>query len=147
MTDYRLTAAIDELVQEKTFSLESVGAISALREKAKEMETKIENMQKTIDTTSEDMKKDGLTIEDLQNSLSKFRDRERLLIEREGKANALDRKYAVAVGQSEVYKECFGVVFRNTSIRKEMFGMTPVRDASGYPTGQSTSETVTETPE
>jgi peptidoglycan hydrolase CwlO-like protein len=151
MATKELTAAIEKLVQEKTFSLDGVKAIEGIRAKAERLETQLDEAHENIrskDKTIADFRADesARTVRD-----GKLNERETALAKREQNQTALELKAAVADAQSNTYREMFGTLFRNTTIREHVERATPlVRSYSGggdYVEDRTANETVIRTTE
>ena len=119
MTD-KLTDAIDQLVQEKTFSLDALNAVGRLRDRAVAQEQQI----RSLETLRESQ---GRAISDLQEQVRQLaeqevglRERERKVAEREAKAQQLEVETAVAVAKSETFGIVFNTIFRNTAVRERV---------------------------
>ena len=142
-----LTKLIDQMVQEKTFSMEGVAAINELREQA-------ELMQKTIKQLQESFKKENECANRLRNDndalkgeLKNWRAREEKLTNRESKITELEKDRAVANAKADTFRECVGLVFRNTTVRENMVGTRPVAESSGFVGQHGVNEDTTKTEE
>lgn len=142
-----LTKLIDQMVQEKTFSMEAVSAINVLREKAEAMEETIkvskeahEDCAKRYNELSDEKSK-------LQNQLSTWKIRESEIAKRETYIQQLETAKEVSKAKEDTFRECVTLIFRNTLVRDDMFGTKPMADSSGYVTPQNTSETNTRSEE
>ena len=142
-TESQLTALIDQLVQDRTFSVEGVEAIAALRERAADLESFNDGLERATTELRREKELAEGGASRLETELKLCRDREDAVAEREDKVTALELNAACAQARAETFKECFGIVFKNTEVRREMFGSVPVADPSGYSQSQPTSETVT----
>ena len=143
----KLTTLIDEIVHEKTFSLEAVNAVTNLRDTAEALESQVRILTKKNKTNEENAKIHEIRVSKLRNEVEDWKKREADLIVREMKILNLELGTAVSNAKAETYKECVSLIFRNETVRKEMFGSIPVSIDGGYPTVQSTNETITETKE
>ena len=142
-----LTKLIDQIVEDKTFSLEAVKIIEELRATAISLEEEVSQINKTYiaeqATSKELRKKNDL----LTARVMKISDREKAVEAREAKITELEKAKAVAQAQASTYQSCMELVFRNTVVRREMLGSVPIIDSSGYHTQQTSSETTTEVAE
>ena len=117
--DTRLQDVLDGIIQDKTFSMEAVDAIKALRDdlqkekdKNKELQAEIEAIEKRADSLF-DKNKDIIC----ENESWKLR--EEGLLARESKIGQLERAEAVAQAKADAVGLCFDSVFRNTVFREE----------------------------
>lgn len=140
-----LTKLIDQMVHEKTFSMEGVEAVKALRDQAVALEDQVENLLQDHENDKRDLDGFKAKVLRLEKEGSDLRSRESAVIEREKKMTELEKATAVANAKADTFKECVGLVFRNATLRREMFGQQPVADNSGFTTSQPKSETVIET--
>ncbi len=140
-----LTQLIDKMVHEKTFSMEGVEAVKALRDKAQDMEAELTRIKAGYEREKQQVsaweRKNGAA----ENRLKAWEAREQALQKRELTMTELEKAAAVARAKEETFRECVGLVFRNSTLRREMFGQQPIADNSGFATQQPKSETVTET--
>ena len=143
-----LTKLIDKIVHEKTFSLDGVKAIDLLREKVESLEESHKRLFKKGRTDREEINKYVLKCGDLQRTVDDYSTREEKLEKRELAIWSLETTVKVQEARASTYKECVELIFRNTSLRREMYGNTPVpTDPNGYVSSGTISETVTETKE
>lgn len=141
-----LTKIIDTMVMEKTFSMEAVKAIQALRNKAEEIENTNKDLVERVQAAQKSAEIRRQTLKDLQADIDTWRARVDELTTREKAVTAIERDKATANARAETFKECFALVFRNMEVRREMIGTVPMNpsESGAYPSGQPTQETVTE---
>lgn len=129
----KITEMIDALVAEKTFSLEGVKAIEAVRAKA-------EALQRTLESTALERdsarKERELAVNDAAvkaRTISEWEQRSATIATREKTMTEKEQTAAVQTATAATFRECFAMVFRNVEVRREMFGTVPP-NASANPT-------------
>lgn len=139
-----LTALIDKLVTEKTFSVDGVKAIEQLRQKAAAQEEKIVRLE----ANARDLTARNAAVESERNQLREtaaaWTKREAELSAREAKAGEHEKKAAVAEAQAGAYMFALTTVFKPNSVREMVTKSVPI--AQGNPSYVSTfgmSETIT----
>ena len=143
----KLTQLIDQMVQEKTFTMEGVTSINMLRERAKGLEEENLRLLETQEKYAETISLSSQEKAELRGQLKAWGERVKELTEREEKITHLEKVAAVETAKSETYKECVSLIFRNSIIRQDMYGQTPIKDQNGYTTQEQISETTTKTEE
>jgi len=144
----KLTEMIDALVTEKTFSLAGVQAIEALRAKADGLEKMVESVTKERDSYSTQRDLANKAANEKTAVIEGWMKRETDIVTREKTMTAKDQEAAVSKARADTFAECFGMVFRNIEVRREMFGTAPNPPSANpnyYPSGPNTpvNETVT----
>ena len=144
-----LVKQIDLLVEKKTFNLDALDAIKALRTTAEEQEKKINFL--------ESYKKEHLvTIARLENAVRKkdeeilaLTKREAEIENRERNVFNLEKQTAVSNAVSDAYKDIFGKMFVNRQFREVIVDSAtkPIPTGNGYPTIMNESSTKTTTRE
>lgn len=121
-----ISDVIDKLVESNTLSGAGVKAMEALRVRVIEQEKQLAGMQSEAN-------KLALRVDSLGGELARCRainatwtNREAALIKREAEVTKLELESAVAIGKTEVVRECFALVFRNAEIRETLRSTTPV---------------------
>lgn len=144
----KITEMIDALVAEKTFSLEGVKAIEAVRAKA-------ESLQKTLEMTTTE--RDNIRKErDIERNraeqnaatVKQWEARETAIAAREKTMNDCEKKAAVSDATAGTFRECFSMVFRNFSVNESITKSVPVPQGPGmYPATmtETSHSTVTKT--
>lgn len=141
MASEALTALIDDLIREKTFSLEAVDAIKALRDKAKALEDGL-----YVSRTDLEKERGKVTTLESEKSAWKAREsavasRDAAVAEREKKITELEKSSAVAAAKSEIWSDAFHTIFKNTVVRRNVSSNVPLMaSGSSYPTTASGSE-------
>ena len=140
-----LTILIDKLVEDKTFSLEGVKAITQLKDKAILQEKKIEEL--------ESYKKDAfiqiLTIEndkkDLESKLRNIEEREKKVRDQEIAIEVIKTKLDMLNATKKDLFDLVGMIFKSPIIRENVIGNVPVSPGPNgqypvtIPTNQSTT--------
>lgn len=102
---------IDDLVAEKTFSLDATTAIQSLKKRAEADALDLMNV-------SIQLKNANKKIEDLLSDNSAMRQRETLVAEREKKAIDLEKTVACEIVRASTYKDMFDRMFANRIVRE-----------------------------
>lgn len=121
-----LTNAIDQIIQQKTFSLEGVDAIKTLKIKALALEESVIAKDRRI-AELEQLRKDfSADITTLNDALKIARMREDSLVKREANIAQLERTSAVADARSGCYTDIFNKMFANRQFREHVIESTQV---------------------
>ena len=144
-----ITGKINELIQEQAASgvftadvIKQMHAISeesiALKKSNDEIRLLVDGANKMNDTLLADNNK-------LTDQVAAFRKREKELGDRERKMTVLELTAEHEAKRVQDHINMVGLVFRNTEVRKEMYGTTPAGvDQYGSQVSASTSESTTE---
>jgi predicted RNase H-like nuclease (RuvC/YqgF family) len=129
----QLTAVIDDLIRERTFSLEGVESIKKLRDRAAALEAEL---KRAVDTVAAETKRNAeLTA---TNEVLKARDqgmtkRETDVTAREGRITALEKDTAVAQAKADTLNNVFSTIFRNTIVRETANRQVAPGPSGSYP--------------
>lgn len=113
-----LTAAIDELILGKTFSLDGVEAIKKLRDRAATLDTQLAT---ALAQSADSIRQANVLrekVNELTASASSVANRETAVAIREGKITELEKYAAVSAAKSDVYSTVFSTIFRSTTVRE-----------------------------
>lgn len=135
-----LVQIIERLIEEKTFSVEGVKAVEALREKAVSLEVALERTRNTLDDRNAELirlRSEAATKDQL---LMEWGARERSLVAREKDADKAiydsEKHQAVA----NVWQQAMSMVFKPAAIRTEIQRQVAV-PVEGHPGGHGYSPT------
>jgi len=121
-----LVAAIDDLVEKKTFSLDALKAIQDLRAKAeKSLETEAQNAAK-ITSQADNLSKLSAEINAWQSKDAALKAREDAVAKREAAITRLELETAVANAGMNVMRETVSMFLRNRVVREDIVSSTPV---------------------
>lgn len=151
MTD-KLTDVIDEMVRNKTFSLDALDAVKGLRDRAIEQDRQIERLNSLLETRGESEARLRAENSTLQRTIEDHAKNESSLREREGKVLALELAEARSTATAGALREAFGIVFKNTTVRESVQRSTAVAvpgtaSQMGFPTTVPEHSTVERTVE
>ena len=137
--DSRLQEVLDGIIQDKTFSMEAVDAIKALRddlqkEKARSNALFEEVMQ--VEKNNDRLSDENFAI---NKEIIAWRERDEELRKRESHIAMLERSEAVAQSKADAIGLCFDTVFRNTVFRESFNKMVP-NGVDQYGISQAASE-------
>ena len=148
--DANLQKALDEAITKGTFSLDALEAIKALKEDSINVKEQLKR--------SEEVKQDNtIKINQLNGEVSKqvtelleMSKRLEGIEKREKEATKLECEVEKHKAVSDAYWNITSLVFKNTTIKKEMFGTTPVavdggQSGCGFVQNEETKTTETET--
>lgn len=134
MSDNSLTTLINDLVEQKTFSLEALSSIKELRDKATILENQNEYLKDSIKSSEE-------RIETLKQRL---RESEEAHIVASAKINTLkerEKKATESIYQAEkhkavaeAYKDAMTIVFKPNVVREAVAKNVPVSGPVGFST-------------
>jgi chromosome segregation ATPase len=127
----KVTEAIDEMVREKTFSLDALNAINDLKTKARIMEGALDAAQKDVAKAKEDARLMSERYSECNAEVNAFKTREADLEKRERAIFEHEKASAVAQARSQAFGEAFGMVFRNTVVRETVNKSVPVAGPGG----------------
>lgn len=137
-TEKKLSQMMMELVNEKTFSLEGVKAIEAMRGRVETLELRLEDNAKENDRLRVDLNKfreNDMRVADYERKLN---DRADKITKREVEMTDAEKRVAVAEAKSSIYGDIIGRVFANRQIRESVVGESMMTGAgpntSSYPT-------------
>jgi len=102
---------INELVEQKTFSLDALDRVKTLRDQVGELEMKRDTLMGQNDT----LQRENNRVKTIESSLS---ERERAVTEREKNITTLERETAVAKAESAVYRDVVTRMFANRIVRE-----------------------------
>lgn len=148
--DVRLTKAIDEIVNEKTFTVEAVDAIKNLRDRAEILERNLEAAEKKGDLQDKVITDLNKSVDIFKTREAELTKREREVTEREKNMITLEKTTAVAEAKAGVWDECLKRLLGNRILRENFNKSIPVPVApgqnmqgfvgSGSEIGQNTTE-------
>jgi len=122
----KLTDVIDEMVRNKTFSLDALEAVKGLKDRAIEQEKKIERLDSLLATRAESEARLRAENSTLQRTIDDHAKNEISLREREAKVLTLELAEARSTATAGALREAFGIVFKNTTIRESVQRSTAV---------------------
>lgn len=142
-----LTELIDQLVNEKTFSLEGVKAIEQMRQKAEQQQAKIEALAaRSAEQVTEiaQLKADN---ERKAAELTEIKKREADLKVRETAVAAHETLAAVSKAEAAAYKHSMEIVFKPNTVREKIVNTIPLsqnmQGGGSYVAGYSKTDEVT----
>lgn len=128
-----LTRAIDALVEQKTFSLDALEAIKALRDKAGELEKNAAAQATTITRLGEEVVEARRQNEAHLQRKGAIDKRETDVAARELKIGELEKSAAVTAAVSATWSACFDKLFANRIVRERLQTSVPIERQ--YPGG------------
>lgn len=130
---HELSEMIDALVREKTFSLDAIDAVKALRDKAKDLEETVKQQKVSLEASkiyTDGIERENGALRREIESLSKIHDG---IAEREAKVVENEKLAAVAKAESAAYKHALETVFRPNTVRERVVDNIPIAvDNGGY---------------
>lgn len=141
----KLTKLIDEIIEQKTFSLDALDSIKKLRDKAQEQESALKFKDEMLDAkkTIELTIRAEMAVQATQ--LATWKTREDELKKRELTMTALEKSSAIADAKATSYIEFARLVFANRITREKVLHSTPVvipTPGGSYTTVNTTTEDV-----
>lgn len=133
--DYK--SKVDEILEqaltEKTFSLEIVEKIKALRDDFKTVSDKNEELTKSLNDKIVTITSLTNTNNSLNLELTAYKYRERAISDAEKKADKINYELVFQTQRANEIKELFGIVFKNPVVRENAYKTisTPV-SSNGY---------------
>ena len=143
MMDNKLSAAIDELVETRTFNLDALGAITGLRDRAVALDAQVETQKRAIEQRDGAYRELQATQAKAQRDLEAWIAREADLKAREAKVRELELREAVATAKAQTLDGVFGTIFRNVTIREQTLKSVPqqLQQPGGYSAQVMATET------
>lgn len=121
----KLSDLIDDMVREKTFSLDALDAVKGLRDRAFVQDASIEKLTKTLADRDETIGKMRAQASELSAEITVLKARENSVAEREGKTRDLELKEAAATAKAQALDSVFGTIFRNVTVRETTVKQVP----------------------
>jgi hypothetical protein len=115
--------AIEKAAIDGTLTRDAIGQFNQLIEHNEALQSQAIDFDKKFRRQDTEKKELDAAFAQSSSKLSDFQTRERELVEREQKITVLEMQAKYELTRVEDHKEMFGVVFRNSLIRKEV--MTP----------------------
>lgn len=115
-----LTRMIDGLVEQKTFGLDALDGVKALRDKASDLEKKLATATAALAEASKTNGMQSDLIRKRDAEISEMREREAALRTRENNVATLEREAAVAKAVQVETREMMKLVFANRQIRESV---------------------------
>ena len=131
-----LSKLIDQLVQQKTFSLDAVEQVNALREKAKEVEKNLTFAQSALESKRREILQLEHKVSSRDDVIQKWEDREKALQAREAKMSALEQEVAVSTATARVWDEAMRRMLANRTLRETVTSSVPVVRSYGSSSGE-----------
>lgn len=131
-----LTTMIENVVREKTFSLDAVQAIEEIRKKAAKLEADLETSRSETKNYGAQLSTAKAEIAEWSIRSSAIDARDKAVAEREKKITELEKTSAVAAAESSILRGVVDKVFANRTVRESILTDQPVAyTASGstYP--------------
>lgn len=127
---------IENLVAQKTLSLDGMEGIQKLKERAETADKEIERLR--IQTTSLETRNDALSeqLSQANEQLRTIADREKAVAKREDDMHKLEMAAAVAQAEARTIRHALGVVFAPNTVREavQKHGMVAGQNGMSYPT-------------
>lgn len=138
-----LLILIDKMVEEKTLNLDAIESVKSLKDSVNGLERTLTQTVDDRDECRTKLTKKEIEITQMRAELSQWKAREKNLVEREDERHVADMSAAIANAKAETAIDMFRTVFKNTGIRREMFGSQSHSDGQGFTTSQPVNETET----
>lgn len=141
MDTYALTEQIRKIVEAETLTGKGVQAFNTALEKVQNLERDIDKANQHIKKQEEEisiLRRDGSS---MKAEIDRFKAAHGALAEREKKITELEKNEAVAKAVAYTWESACGLVFRNTTVREQMFGQAP-RGVDANPNSYHSGDTV-----
>jgi hypothetical protein len=126
-----LTKMIDDLVEQKTFTLDGLKAVQELREQAIALTEKNRNNEDVLKGTKADLQARNNELVKANAELAKFKDMETALVEREKKQTKLECDVEKHKALAEQGKEFVQLIFRNQTVMTSTMKHIPIAGSNG----------------
>ncbi len=123
--DLKLEKALEEIIEDKTFSLAAVEAIKAMRTDNTVLEKRNQSLDDELKRAKDNETELRERNDELIGQVGDWQAREGALEVREAEITKLEKSAAVAVGKSEMLGLCFDGIFKNTIFRESFNKSVP----------------------
>lgn len=117
-----LLAKLNQIIEQGTFSLQATEAVSKLREENATLKGTIKERGLQVEKLTGQLNATRTELHVAQVELGKIDAARKVVADREAKVFEHEKAAAVAQAQAETFRHCFGMVFRNTEVKREIFG-------------------------
>ncbi len=131
----KLEDVINDLVAEKTFSLEILNKIQDLKTLSEELHEDLVLSEKNYDEYKEKYANSDRRLSELLKENGTLRSRESNLKERESTMQALEAENKLQQAVSATYRECYQFLLGNTIVREKIQKQIPVYEPKDPQTG------------
>lgn len=135
----QLSNMIEELVQQKTFGLDALDAIRALKSRAELLESEIKRKDDQITALSSAVQEKDERLAVQQRELSKIGAREDAVAAREAKIHTHEMTAAVAQARAGAFEQSMKIVFAPNRVRDSVQSFGQVANGQGFSTPVSDS--------
>jgi len=134
-----LTGMIEKLVTEKTFTMDALEAIQALKVKAGQLETQNEKLDREVASYKKNAEIDTNLRLSMKSDLDAWKAREASIVARELKMFENEKSAAVATAVSAAYLTSMKIVFAPNTVRESVqkFGSVAGSNGMSYPTSDT----------
>lgn len=119
-TQNDLLAFIDKMVEQKTFGLDALKAISELRDKAEALNERLAVEKRNAERRAEDIRQRDARLASLESKVAALALRETAVADREAKATELEKRVAVAEAKHMATVETAAMFLRNSLVRESV---------------------------
>lgn len=135
---HELTGMIDKLVTEKTFTMDALEAIQALKVKAEQLEAQNEKLTKDLTTAQANVKELTDKLSDAHSKNQEWNGREKAIVARELKMFENEKNAAVANAVSAAYRDALKTVFAPNVVRQSVMAYgQQTSNGMTYPTSDN----------
>lgn len=127
-----LTKLIDKMVEDKTSSLDAIGAVNALRETADELQKHLDSSGRSVEILKREKASLESHLRRALDAVEVWEGREAALQEAEGKCHANETARQVAEAKANTAMEMFKTVFKPAEVRRSVFGTVPDMNPTAY---------------
>lgn len=138
-----LENALREMIEARTFSLEGIKAVEALRAIHEQSLAKIEELTRISNDKQQQLSELRAEREALKRELAAMQTAEQQLRTREKEQTRLECKVEKHEAVANAYRDAFMLVFKNPVVQQSAFGSVPIACSGGYNTASSSSTTET----
>ena len=141
---------IEQMVQEKTFSLDAITSVKKLQEAAGLQRARLAQLETDLQTSDKRISELTKANAALKELVDKISTREQTVAVREAAVTKLEMERAVAMAESKIFGLCFDKVFANRQLRESVIensNRAIANPNSNYPTTMPENNNVTRTTE
>lgn len=143
----KLDQIIDELIQRGTFTGAALDGIQEMRKEISDFRNSLIATKTRVDSLLAENIELKSNKSALESKLSAWQAKENGIAAREINISKLEAEADKHKALSAQAVDLFKTVFRNTEVRREMFGSVPVNNPTGYPVTMASNETTKTTQE
>ena len=139
----QLTELIDQLVAQKTLSLDALDGIKALKDRAVRMEAELRERDTNLENICKLRAIDQNIIKELRANVERVEEREHAVAQREAKVHQIELERAVATARASTFEQAMKIVFAPNMVRNAVQGFSGGQQQGGVYVSSNENRTTT----